>query len=213
MNAALATLSPYQLGATLYMPATRPDLLEVILHQKIPDLRSMVICLEDAVREDEIPAALENLQHCLQHLAECTREPRPLVFIRPRHPRMALALFQMQGIECMDGYVLPKFDNHSFAAWYHVVQDSPANFVFMPTLETANVLEVHGARDLCQALQDEQIKHRILALRIGGNDLLSCLNLRSQPRPYPVPRPLRLCGSHVGDAICTRRFSPDSAGI
>ena len=171
-------ISPYQLGATLYMPATRPDLLDVILRQKIPDLRSMVICLEDAIREDEVTASLTNLQHCLRELHGQERNV-PLVFVRPRHPQMAHELLSMQGIECVDGFVLPKFDNQSFTAWYAVVQASPAHMLFMPTLETAQVLDVMAVRELCERLQDDRIKSRILALRIGGNDLLSCLRLRT----------------------------------
>ncbi len=171
-------ISPYQLGATLYMPATRPDLLEVILRQKIPDLRSMVICLEDAVREDEVATSLSNLQHCLRELRGQERGV-PLVFIRPRHPQMAHQLLTMQGIECIDGFVLPKFDNQSFAAWYAVVQAAPTHLLFMPTLETAQVLDALAVRELCERLQDSGIKSRILALRIGGNDLLSCLRLRT----------------------------------
>jgi citrate lyase beta subunit len=172
-------ISPYQLGATLYMPATRQDLLEVILHQKIPDLRSMVICLEDAVREDEVQQALENIQYYLGKLPVAEKHSRPLVFIRPRHPRMALKLFRMQGIEGVDGFVLPKFDNHSFRAWHEVIHKSPPRFVFMPTLETGQVLDIHAIRELCNRLQDKKIKERILVLRIGGNDLLSCLCLRN----------------------------------
>jgi citrate lyase beta subunit len=42
-------VSPYALGASLYMPATRPDLLAVVRGEKLPHLRSLVICLEDAV--------------------------------------------------------------------------------------------------------------------------------------------------------------------
>lgn len=173
-------LSPYRLGATLYMPATRPDLLEVILHQKIADLRSMVICLEDSLREDEVIAGLDNLQQCLRELQQQDeRDSRPLVFIRPRHPRMAHDILTLDGIDSIDGLVLPKFDNHSFADWYSVVQNAPAHWMFMPTLETAQMLDERAVRQLCEQLQHEGIKSRILALRIGGNDLLSCLRLRT----------------------------------
>ena len=172
-------ISPYQLGATLYMPATRLDLLDVILRQKIPDLRSMVICLEDAVREDEVAAGLANLQQCLHTLRQQDRGERPLVFIRPRHPSMGLALLAMPGIEVIDGFVLPKFDNQSFAAWYHVILTAPPTLLFMPTLETAQMLDAIEVRELCERLQDEAIKSRILVLRIGSNDLLSCLRLRT----------------------------------
>ena len=41
--------SAYALGATLYMPATRADILDVVFGEKIQGLRSLVVCLEDAV--------------------------------------------------------------------------------------------------------------------------------------------------------------------
>ncbi|WP_159335444.1 HpcH/HpaI aldolase/citrate lyase family protein, partial [Klebsiella pneumoniae] len=34
--------NPWELGATLYMPATRKDIAEVVLEGKIPGLRSLV---------------------------------------------------------------------------------------------------------------------------------------------------------------------------
>ncbi len=173
-------ISPYQLGATLYMPATRTDLADVILRQKIPDLRSMVICLEDAIREDEVATGLDTLQQCLHALHEQKPDSRPLVFVRPRHPRMALDLLAMTGIERVDGFVLPKFDNSSLAAWSEVMRAAPAPLCFMPTLETAQMLDAVAVRELCTHLQDVSIKSRILALRIGGNDLLSCLRLRTR---------------------------------
>ncbi|EPI5027959.1 HpcH/HpaI aldolase/citrate lyase family protein, partial [Klebsiella pneumoniae] len=50
--------NPWELGATLYMPATRKDIAEVVLEGKIPGLRSLVVCLEDAVSEHDIPLAI-----------------------------------------------------------------------------------------------------------------------------------------------------------
>lgn len=162
------------------MPATHPDLLEVILRQKIADLRSMVICLEDALREDQVAAGLSSLRYCLRELRRQTsRHLHPLVFIRPRHPHMARDLLEFEGIEGVDGFVLPKFDNHSFADWHAIVRQAPAHLMFMPTLETAKILDEHAVRQLCEQLQHDEIKSRILALRIGGNDLLSCLRLRT----------------------------------
>ena len=85
-------LSPWNLGATLYMPATRLDIADAVLHGKIPGLRSLVICLEDAVSEGDIPQALQNLKRLLQQLNAAKinsgNNEWPLVFIRPRHPDM-----------------------------------------------------------------------------------------------------------------------------
>lgn len=84
-------LSPWNLGASLYMPATRTDITDAIISNKISGLRSLIICLEDAVSEADIPQALENLQGILAALtAEKQRAGNqnwPLVFIRPRHPK------------------------------------------------------------------------------------------------------------------------------
>lgn len=61
-------LSPWNLGATLYMPATRTDIAATIIDQKIDGLRSLIICLEDAVSDTDIPQALQNLATFLSHI-------------------------------------------------------------------------------------------------------------------------------------------------
>ena len=58
----MSTISPYALGATLYMPATRHDLADVVLNGKIPGLRSLVICLEDAVSDSDVEGVLKTLK-------------------------------------------------------------------------------------------------------------------------------------------------------
>ena len=40
------THHPYQLGASLYMPATRQDIWQVIKRDKLPTINSIIICLE-----------------------------------------------------------------------------------------------------------------------------------------------------------------------
>lgn len=49
----------------------------------------------------------------------------------------------------------------------------------MPTLETALVFDDSHNRELIDAFGE--LNRPILAVRIGGNDLLSCLNLRKDP--------------------------------
>lgn len=52
---------PHGNSVPRYMPATRKDIAEVVLEGKIPGLRSLVVCLEDAVSEHDIPLAIQNL--------------------------------------------------------------------------------------------------------------------------------------------------------
>lgn len=169
-------ISPYQLWATIYMPSTRDDLIEFVCNKKIPELKSMVICLEDAILENEIEIWLKNIENLLDNLENQTKNP--LVFIRPRNPKMALEIYKINNIEKINGFVLPKFDNISFLDWLEVINSSPKNFIFMPTLETSDVLNPYSANNLCEKLINNGLKNRILALRIGWNDLLSCLRLR-----------------------------------
>ena len=63
-------LSLWNLGATLYMPATRTDIAATIIDQKIDGLRSLIICLEDAVSDTDIPQALQNLATLLTTLSD-----------------------------------------------------------------------------------------------------------------------------------------------
>ncbi|HMU88092.1 MAG TPA: HpcH/HpaI aldolase/citrate lyase family protein [Agitococcus sp.] len=169
-------LSPYALGATLYMPATRNDLLAVVCGEKIPQLRSLVICLEDAVAEHDVEFALNNLQRLLLDLSRIERyKDAPLVFVRPRHLNMAKQLVDWPLMSLIDGFVLPKFTLHDVAIWQHLLQDS--HLRVMPTLESKEVFDATAMTELAHALQQE-LNNRVLVLRIGGNDLLSCLGLR-----------------------------------
>ena len=103
-------LSALSLGATLYMPATRPDLWQVVNGEKYPELRSLVICLEDAVSEHEVEAAKVNLRQLLRQVQDQPRQTQhPKIFIRPRHIAMAEELAQWQELIAVDGMVLPKF--------------------------------------------------------------------------------------------------------
>jgi len=49
------------LGATLYMPADRPALVADITKQAAAGVTSVVVCLEDAIADEQVGEAEENL--------------------------------------------------------------------------------------------------------------------------------------------------------
>ncbi|WP_313017194.1 HpcH/HpaI aldolase/citrate lyase family protein [Atlantibacter hermannii] len=173
-------LSPWRLGATLYMPATRTDIADAILHNKICGLRSLVICLEDAVSEQDIPQALQNLRALLTHLAQAKTAQGnacwPLVFIRPRDTAMGEMLVREMDISAIDGFVLPKFTLAALPVWWHILE--PTELCMMPTLETEEVFDVLQMREMATTLLNHPCHTRIIALRIGGNDLMNVISLR-----------------------------------
>lgn len=175
----LINFHAYQLGASLYMPATRSDLWQVISRKKLENLNSVIICLEDAVNEADIPQAMTNIHQLLKHWSETqlSFNHRPLVFIRPRHTDMLKKLSHTPHIDLIDGFVLPKVDLESLQNWRLACQNLPIHHVLMPTLETKLIFNHQHNQDLAIALM-EAFYQSIIALRIGGNDLLSCLRLR-----------------------------------
>lgn len=173
-------ISPFALGATLYMPATRPDLLDVVFGRAVPGLRSMVVCLEDAVSECDVDLALANLHTLLQRIEALGERPGtgPLLFVRPRDAQMAAALNDWPLIGHVDGFVVPKLDMSSLRDWEGAM--IRPGLLLMPTLETAAVYDPNAMVELRDALQ-AGLHDRIIALRIGGNDLMGCLGLRRSP--------------------------------
>lgn len=173
-------ISPFALGATLYMPATRPDILEVIRGEKVPGLRSLVICLEDAIAVTDVDHGLRSLRTVLAALGrnEQCSVSRPLVFVRPRDTRMAAVLNDWPEMSAADGFVLPKLCMSTLDQWARAVCNP--DLLLMPTLETRDVFSPGAMGDLGCALH-EAMGQRVLALRIGGNDLMSCLGLRRNP--------------------------------
>lgn len=190
------THHPYQLGASLYMPATRQDIWQVITREKLPTINSIIICLEDAVSHSDIGLALERLQALLVTWAEHvdtinnpskqtalqseqqTQLPtRPLVFVRPRNPAMLEHLVEFAHIDLIDGFVLPKVDMYSLSNWRMACQNLSSDQLLMPTLETAALFNPHHNQELAIAFK-EAFSQPVFALRIGGNDLFAALRLR-----------------------------------
>ncbi len=175
----MALFSPYALGATLYMPATRDDIVDVVFGEKIPELRSLVVCLEDAVALTDVDTALINLRQVLTLIRDSGGRPAngPLLFVRPRDAAMARILNDWPLMAHVDGFVVPKLSLKSLTSWEQAVTN-PA-LALMPTLKPRGVQSDSDGR-VGEALK-ASLYERIIALRIGGNDLMGCLGLRRNP--------------------------------
>src|SRR5256885_1088180 len=102
-------MRPLELGASLYVPATRPDVAAIGGRTKYPGLRSVIFCTEDAIPERDVPAALDTLAAALRRF-----EPAPLRrFVRVRNPAVLRAVVQMDGVRHLAGFVLPKVTRHN----------------------------------------------------------------------------------------------------
>jgi citrate lyase beta subunit len=106
-------------------------------------------------------------------------------FVRVRNPEVLARVLAMPGAEKLTGFVLPKITRHNFDSYFRLVRHTA--HVLMPTLETADAFDDGEMQQLRMALEAPGVRHRILALRIGGNDLLALLGLR-RPRGMTLYR-------------------------
>ncbi|WP_159565414.1 HpcH/HpaI aldolase/citrate lyase family protein [Budvicia diplopodorum] len=192
-------ITPYDLGATLYMPATRNDLFQVIAQNKYPHLKSLVICLEDAVVEREIELGIENLSVLLAGIAQLELKDGPLIFIRPRNIPMAKRLIVELDLTKVTGFVLPKFELSQVEEWSQAL--SGTHLLAMPTLETASCFDAAKMNQLATTMRnDAYFSAKTIVLRIGGNDLMHALGIRRNRAKTLYDGPL---GYAIKMIVCT----------
>jgi citrate lyase beta subunit len=175
-------LNAYRLGASLYVPATHQDLLNIANGTRWPELRSVIFCTEDAVALPLLESAVANLECCLKEMnTQCAM----LRFVRVRTPAILARLLMQPGVEKLDGFVFPKLDMNNVDVYMNLLQHT--QHLCMPTLETRDVFDTAKLIQLRDHLLKREYAPRILALRIGGNDLLSILGIR-RPRDRTIYR-------------------------
>ena len=171
------------LGATLYIPVLRPNLIEICLGSN-PELRSIVVCLEDSIREDEIEVARARFSSFLLALNSIT--PRVVIYVRPRDVTMLDWMIAQPGINAVHGFVLPKVDSSNIDHWLSVMVNSDR--AFMPTIEGAESFGRAALDRLCKQLLP--FRDRATAIRIGGNDILNILGVRRSKHRTAYDGPL-----------------------
>jgi citrate lyase beta subunit len=194
------------LGATLYAPATRPRLTEDIRKQTTRGVASMVICLEDAIASDDVPAAEYNAIEQLQAYRNSTEEG-PLLFVRVRAPEQIIDLTRRLGdaVDVLTGFVLPKFTGDIGKEFLDALAKASANsghrLLGMPVLESPDIIHRETRVESLARIAEMLEEHRenVLAVRIGATDLCSAYGLR-RPRGMPI-YDIRLVADAIADVV------------
>ena len=181
---ARATLA-MALGATLYSPGTTLDYASRVSALAGRGVTSAVLCLEDAIRDADVPAAERNVA---AQLAELHRSagPVPMLFVRVRNPDQIRSVVKEAGpaAAVLTGFVLPKFTSAVGADYLGVLGEVRADtglpLYCMPVLESPETIfaetrlaELLGVRAMLAAAADA-----VLAVRIGATDLCGIFGLR-----------------------------------
>jgi citrate lyase beta subunit len=187
-----ATTLGVALGATLYCPASRPNLAADIVRRAAHGVVSTVVCLEDSIPDDDLRAAERNVVDQLRSLADST-EPVPMVFVRVRSADQIAQLVRDLGADArmLAGFVLPKFGEDSGAEYLDAVvaagEAVGRRLLAMPVLESAEIAyldtrasSLDGTRQLLEKYRD-----LVPAVRIGATDLSGAYGLR-RPRDFTI---------------------------
>ncbi|WP_066299702.1 HpcH/HpaI aldolase/citrate lyase family protein [Bacillus sp. FJAT-29937] len=179
------------LGATLYMPATRPNIHQDLLTKKHSGLTSMVICLEDAIGDEEVELAELMLIQELRNLKEdmekglLIEDDLPLMFIRIRSYEQLKRLINRieKGLDLLTGIVIPKFSPDKDKLVLEEIRrlnDAGHRLFALPILETKKVIEKETRLDELMAIKYlvDQYEDLILNIRIGATDFCGLYGIR-----------------------------------
>lgn len=181
----------YCLGATLYMPGTK-DIKDKVLNHQL-DVTSLVMCCEDAIKEEDLPVAEQNILNHMDFFAdkieagELSHDDIPLVFVRVRNVQHFKGFAQRitaKQASVLTGFNFPKFDSKNALETLRTLVEvnSRLGVVLygMPILEGEEVAfrELRNKELLLLRNILEPYKDLILNIRVGGTDMSSLFGVR-----------------------------------
>ncbi|MBR0113184.1 MAG: HpcH/HpaI aldolase/citrate lyase family protein [Clostridia bacterium] len=186
------SLLRYCLGATMYMPGTK-DFLQPILTKKYPGLTSMVMCFEDACKEELVPEAERNVINLLNALngelekGTVKYDEIPLIIIRVRNPeqfRHFSSMLTKEHVHLITAFNFPKFstaDGEEYFEHLEYLNKQFGEVIYgMPILESremayleTRIPELMGVKKIL-----DRHKNLVLNVRVGGTDWSSVFGVR-----------------------------------
>lgn len=171
------------IGASLYIPANHKNAQKAIEGSLVPNLGSLILCTEDSIRNDELEHSLDQIDNLLRIKATASADA-PELFFRPRNEKVLERVLRNENVDQISGFVLPKITAENLPNYLNLLQGQ-SNHRIMITLETMDALELDKLQAIRTILLDANIRDRIMAIRIGGNDLLNLLGLR-RPKQFTI---------------------------
>jgi len=181
----------YCLGATLYMPGTKDIKDKIVNHQL--DVTSFVMCCEDAIKEEDLPQAEQNILDHMDFFADMieqgklTHDDIPLIFVRVRNPeqfKSFAARMTKKQASVLTGFNFPKFNSQNALNVLRTLVEVNSRLGVilygMPILEGPEVAFKESRTQELLLLRNilEPYKDLILNIRVGGTDMSSLFGVR-----------------------------------
>ena len=183
----------YAIGGLLYSPATAEILTSDLKKFKYNNVKSIALCMEDAIHdngyeyaEEKLVSTLKNI-YLLLHNGEITINDIPLIFIRVRNSILMKDIFDKikDYAEVITGFILPKYDGSNAQNYEEVLNYINSklmanNIYIMPILESINISNLHNRSASLLDIKNyiDNVKDQVLNIRVGGNDFCNHFGFR-----------------------------------
>lgn len=165
---------------TLYTPATTPvDKQLALVNGEQAGIWRTVLCTEDAVAEDDVPRAFDNLRAVL---GAADPDSGVTTYVRVRDVDVLRRVLDIPGVEKLQGFVIPKADPESLPRY--VDQLAGTGFTVMPILESHRMFD--GSYRAALLHTTMAYSSLIECVRIGANDLMGHLGIRRSTTQFTI---------------------------
>jgi citrate lyase beta subunit len=174
------------------MPGTK-NFAQSILNKSVPGLTSMVMCFEDAIAEDSLADAEDNVLQVLEEISTAisndiiTQNDIPLIFLRVRNTiqfKQFSIRLKKKHFQVLTGFVFPKFNSQNGNEYLDQLKQLSIAFdeiiYAMPILESKEIILKETRQDELLKVQTllKEYKEFILNIRVGATDLSSWFGVR-----------------------------------
>lgn len=186
-------LLQYCVGGLLYMPATNTRIADKIIQQTYPNLKSMVLCLEDSIGDTRVEEAEKCVKSILEKLNAAMQKGQlsvnelPLIFVRVREPGHLTKILKRckksVANNVLTGVIFPKFSPQNAAKYideFIRVQKDGYNLYMMPILESKDIMFKQNRIQKLLEIEEllKPISEKVLNIRIGAADLSGIYGVR-----------------------------------
>lgn len=183
----------YAIGGMLYMPATRTKIVQDIIEQKNPNIKSICLDLEDSIGDDTVEEALIMLRSTLSKLSKAIEDNilsvdnLPLIFIRIRNPEQLKTIkntLSQEQLGIITGFNFPKFDSSNAAEYIRAFNElqhkSLTKLYFNPILESKAIMYKQNRIEELTYIQRKLsgFSDHILNIRVGATDFCNIFGIR-----------------------------------
>ncbi len=182
----------HSLGSLLYMPAIRLSIAEEIIGKKYAGLKSVALCLEDAIGDNKVEEAEKSIIKIFKRIKKgidsdkIYYEDIPFIFIRVREANQINEIAEQLGenIDLLTGFIFPKFSsengNEFFEKLIEINKKLKQKIYGMPIFESPKIIYKESRMEELNKIVKilDNYSEYVLNIRIGVTDFSNLFGIR-----------------------------------